>query len=126
MPETVYAADGYDSDKPFAQGRVHDGTLYTAGQVPKDPDTGAIVGEGIERQAERTFANLEAILEAAGTSLERALQVTVYLTDMDDYDAFNERYREWMPEPRPARTTVEVADLAVPVTVEIDVVAAVE
>lgn len=126
MPETVRAADGYTSDAPFEQGKIHDGVLYTAGQVPTDPDTGEIVGDGIEAQTHRTFRNLEAILHEAGTSFENALRVGVYLTDMDDYDEFNRVYREWMPEPRPARTTVEVADLAIPVRVEIDMVVALE
>jgi 2-iminobutanoate/2-iminopropanoate deaminase len=126
MPETVRAADGYDSDAPFEQGRIHDGVLYTAGQVPTDPETGEIVGDDIEAQTDRTFENLEAILREAGTSFENALRVGVYLTDMDDFDEFNRVYREWLPEPRPARTTVAVADLAIPVRVEIDMIVAVE
>ncbi|MEF8843260.1 MAG: RidA family protein [Haloarculaceae archaeon] len=126
MPETVRAEDGYDSDAPFEQGKIHDGVLYTAGQVPTDPETGAIVGDGIEEQTHRTLDNLEAILRAAGTSFENALRVGVYLTDMDDYDGFNRVYRDRMPAPRPARTTVEVADLAIPVRVEIDMIAAIE
>jgi 2-iminobutanoate/2-iminopropanoate deaminase len=126
MPETVRAADGYDSDAPFEQGRIHDGVLYTAGQVPTDPGTREIVGEDIEAQTRQTFANLEAILREAGTSFENALRVGVYLTDMDDYDGFNAVYRELMPEPRPARTTVEVSDLAIPVRVEVDMIVALE
>lgn len=126
MPETVRAGDGYDSDAPFEQGKIHDGVLYTAGQVPKDPDTREIVGDGIEAQTRQTFENLEAILREAGTSFENALRVGVYLTDMDDFDAFNRVYREWMPTPRPARTTVEVSDLAIPVRVEIDMIVALE
>jgi 2-iminobutanoate/2-iminopropanoate deaminase len=126
MPETVYTDDGYDSDRPFTQGKIHDGTLYTAGQVPKDPGTGDIVGETVAEQTDKVFENLEAILDEAGTSFENALQVGVYLTDMDEYEQFNERYMDWMPTPRPARTTVEVADLAAPVTVEIDMVVALD
>jgi 2-iminobutanoate/2-iminopropanoate deaminase len=125
MPETVYTDEAYDGGA-FAQGTIHDGTLYTAGQVPRDPDTGEIVGETVAEQTDRTFENLEAILDEAGTAFGNALRVGVYLTDMDDYDAFNERYLDWMPTPRPARTTVEVADLAVPVTVEIDMVVALD
>lgn len=117
---------GYDSEFPFSQGVVHDDTVYTAGQIPKDPETGAVVGETIEAQTHQTFENLEAVLEAAGTGLENVVKTTAYLTDIDDIDRFNRVYRDRMPEPHPGRTTVEVAALAIDITVEIEMVAAID
>lgn len=117
---------GYDSEFPFSQGVIHGDTVYTAGQIPKDPESREIVGETIEEQTHQTFENLEAVLEAAGTSFENVVKTTAFLTDMDDIDGFNRVYREWMPEPYPGRSTVEVAALAIDITVEIEMVAAIE
>jgi len=116
---------GYDSDFPFSQGVVHDDTVYTAGQIPKDPATGEVVGDTIEEQTAQTFRNLEAVLDAAGTGFEHVVTATAFLTDVDDIDGFNRVYREWVPEPHPARTTVEVAALAIDIRVEVEMIAAV-
>lgn len=124
MVETVFADEGYDSNMPFSQGRIHNDVLYTAGQVPKDPETSEIVGEGIEEQTRQTMKNLDAILNAAGTSFENVLKATVFLTNMSDYEEFNETYRELMPEPHPGRSTVEVSNLAIDVKVEIEMTVA--
>jgi 2-iminobutanoate/2-iminopropanoate deaminase len=125
MVRQVTTDAGYDSDFPYSQGMVHGDTVYTAGQVPKDPATGEVVGETIEEQTHATFDNLEAVLEAAGTSLANVVKATAFLTDMDDIEGFNRVYRERTPEPRPARTTVEVADLALDARVEVEMVAAI-
>ena len=125
MVRQVTTDAGYDSDFPYSQGMVHGDTVYTAGQVPKDPATGEVVGETIEEQTHATFENLEAVLEAAGTSLANVVKATAFLTDMDDIEGFNRVYRERTPEPRPARTTVEVADLALDARVEVEMVAAI-
>ncbi|SMO82935.1 RidA family protein [Halorubrum cibi] len=117
---------GYDSDFPFSQGVIHGDTVYTAGQIPKDPETREVIGETIEEQTHQTFDNLEAVLEAAGTSLENVVKTTAFLTDMDDIEGFNRVYRDRVPEPYPGRSTVEVAALAIDVTVEIEMVAAIE
>ena len=125
MVRQVTTDAGYDSDFPYSQGMVHGDTVYTAGQVPKDPATGEVVGETIEEQTHATFDNLEAVLEAAGTSLANVVKATAFLTDIDDIGGFNRVYRERTPEPRPARTTVEVADLALDARVEVEMVAAI-
>jgi len=125
MVTPVATDDAFDSENPFSQGMIHGDVVYTAGQVPKHPETREIVGDDIVAQTDRTFENLQAILEAAGSSLEHVMKATVYLTDMDDYEAFNETYRSWMAEPRPARTTVEVSRLAIDVKIEIEMVAAI-
>jgi 2-iminobutanoate/2-iminopropanoate deaminase len=116
---------GYDSDFPFSQGVVHDNTVYTAGQIPKDPQSREVVGETIEEQTHQTFENLAAVLEAAGSSFDEVVKTTAFLTEMDDYEGFNRVYREWMPEPHPARSTVEVAALAIDIQVEVEMIAAV-
>jgi 2-iminobutanoate/2-iminopropanoate deaminase len=125
MVREVTTEAGYDSDFPYSQGMVHGDTVYTAGQVPKDPATGEVVGSTIEEQTRATFDNLEAVLEAADTSLANVVKATAFLTDIDDIEEFNRVYRERTPEPRPARTTVEVADLAPDARVEVEMVAAI-
>jgi 2-iminobutanoate/2-iminopropanoate deaminase len=125
MVRQVTTEAGYDSDFPYSQGMIHGDTVYTAGQVPKNPATGEVVGETIEEQTRATFENLEAVLEAAGTSLANVVKTTAFLTDIEEIEGFNRVYRERTPEPRPARTTVEVADLALDARVEVEMVAAV-
>lgn len=124
MVERLTAPEGYDSDYPFSQASIHRGTLYTAGQVPKDPDSGEIVAGGIEPQTRRTLENVGAILTAADVDFSDLVRTTVYLTDMDDYERFNEVYREYVPAPRPPRTCVAVDELAIDVGIEIDAIAA--
>lgn len=126
MVRHVSTDAGYDSDFPFSQGVIHGDTVYTAGQIPKDPETREVVGETIAEQTHRTFDNLEAVLEAAGTSLENVVKATAFLTDIDDIEEFNRVYRDRMPEPYPGRSTVEVAALAIDITVEIEMIAAIE
>jgi 2-iminobutanoate/2-iminopropanoate deaminase len=125
MVRHIQTDQGYDSDYPFSQGVVNDGVLYTAGQIPKDAETGEVVGTTIEAQTDKTFENLEAVLSAAGTDFEHVLKATAFLTDMDDYEGFNQVYREWVPEPHPGRSTVAVDELAIDIKVEIEMVAAI-
>lgn len=109
---------------PFSQAiRVGD-FLFLSGQVGLDPVTGKLVEGGLERQAERIFANLAAVLEAAGKSLADVIKVGVFLTDMADFAALNAVYARHFREPYPARTTVAVAALPLGAAVEIDLVAA--
>lgn len=80
--------------------------LFVSGQVPTDPATGEIVAGDVAEQTRAVIANLRRVLEAAGAGLEDLVAVTVYLDDIEDWDAFNEAYRAEMPEPRPSRTTL--------------------
>lgn len=125
MVRQIATDAGYDSDFPFSQGIAHGDTVYTAGQIPKDPDSREVVGETIEEQAAQTFRNLEAVLEAAGSSFSDVMKATVYLTNIDEIGRFNEVYRDWIDEPRPARTTVEVAALAIDIKIEIEMIGAI-
>jgi 2-iminobutanoate/2-iminopropanoate deaminase len=108
---------------PYSQATIADDVVYTAGQIALDPATGEVVAGGVSEQTERVFANLGAILQAAGTSLASVVKTTVYLTDMNDFRAMNEVYARAFGDHRPARSTVAVAALPRGVSVEIDVIA---
>ncbi len=109
---------------PYAQAVVTGGMVFCSGQIPLDPTTGAVVPGGVRAQTERALRNLEAVLEAAGTSLARVAKVTVYLRDLDDFAEMNAIYAERFGEHRPARAAVEVSRLPRDVLVEVDAIAA--
>lgn len=106
---------------PYSQAVVHDGVLYCSGAIPLDPETGELVDGPIGAQARRCLDNLEAICEAAGTSLSRALQITVYTTDLARFAEINEAYATFFAdgEHLPARVTVGVAALPLGAPVEL-------
>ena len=108
---------------PYSQATIVDGFVYTAGQIALDPASGEIVPGGVTEQTERVFANLRAILAAAGTELGAVVKTTVFLTDMADFKAMNEVYARAFGEHRPARSTVAVAGLLRNGNVEIEVIA---
>lgn len=122
--EEVHTPDGPEFDLPFSQAVIHENTVYTSGQVPVDPATLEIVGETIEEQTEQTMENIATILDAAGTSLDNAVKTTVFLDDINDFEAFNETYREYISRPYPARSAYEVSELAIDILVEIEMVVA--
>jgi len=108
---------------PYSQA-IRAGTLlFVSGQIPIDPATGALVEGDIATQTHRVFANLRAILEAAGASLDHVVRSTVYLADMDDFAAVNDVYGTYFSSPAPARATVQAARLPKDARVEIDVIA---
>jgi 2-iminobutanoate/2-iminopropanoate deaminase len=107
----------------YSQGVVHGDVVYLSGQLPLDA-SGTLVEGGIVAETRQTFANAAAILEAAGSSLERALRVTVYLVDCEDWGAMNEVFSEIFSGALPARTAIEVGPLALGALVEVDVIAA--
>ncbi len=108
---------------PYSQAIVSGGMVYTAGQVALDPATMELVPGGVADQAERVFANLAAVLAAAGSGFDRVIKTTVFLVDMADFGAMNEVYARHFGSHRPARSTVAVAGLPKGARVEIDVVA---
>ncbi|WP_137286331.1 Rid family detoxifying hydrolase [Halorussus salinisoli] len=108
---------------PYSQGIVDGDRVYVSGQGPLDPKSGDVVGDDASEQTTRTLENVAAVLDAADASLSDVVKTTVFLIDMDDYEAVNETYGEYMSEPYPARSAVEVADLPVDVRVEIEAVA---
>ncbi len=108
---------------PYSQAVVVDGMVYTAGQIPLDPETGGIVGQTTPEQVEQVLKNLGAILEAAGSGLDLVVKTTVYLVDLADFPAMNEVYARYFPTHKPARSTVQAAALPRAVRVEIDAIA---
>lgn len=110
---------------PYAQAQIVNGLVFTSGQVPIIPETGAIA-EGLEAQAHQVFKNLTELLKAAGTDLSRAVKTTVFIKDMNDFVAINAIYAQYFTEPYPARSCVEVARLPKDVLLECEVIATVE
>lgn len=110
---------------PYSQGIRAGNLIFTAGQISLDPATQQLVEGGITEQTTRVLENLKAILEAAGSGLERAVKATVFLKSMDDFAAMNEVYTAYLGKAGapPARTTVEVSRLPKNVLVEIELVA---
>lgn len=108
---------------PYSQGVKANGFLFLSGQVALDPASGQLVGGDIRGQTERVLKNLEAILEAAGSSLAAVVKTTVFLADLNDFAAMNEVYARFFPQPPPARATVQVARLPKEAKVEIDLIA---
>lgn len=108
---------------PYSQGMRVGDMVYTAGQGALDPATGKRVEGGVAAETEQVLTNIEAILEAAGTSMANVVKTTVFLTDMADFAAMNEVYGRRFADPPPARTTVAVAALPLGILVEIEAVA---
>jgi 2-iminobutanoate/2-iminopropanoate deaminase len=106
---------------PYSQAVVNGGLVYVSGQIPVDPATGTIP-EGMAAQAEQALRNLSAVLEAAGSGMDRALKVTVFISDMSQFAAVNEVYARFFTEPYPARTCVESPHLPKGVMIEIDAI----
>ena len=112
---------------PYSQGvKVTSGELlFTAGQIPMDPETGELVSGDIQVQTRRVLENLKAVVEAGGSSLDKVVKVTVFLKDMNDFAAMNEVYGGFFGENPPARSAVQVARLPKDVGIEIECIAAV-
>ena len=96
---------------PFSQAIKANGFVFVAGQVARDPKTGQVIEDDITLQTERVMENIKAILEAAGSSLDRAVKTTVYLKDMNDFDAMGKVYSRYFPSHPPAHVAVEVVRL---------------
>jgi len=109
---------------PYSQAIKANGFVYASGQVALDPRTQQLVQGDVAAETERTLENLKAVVEAAGSSLSRAVKTTVYLADMADFAKMNEVYARYFPATPPARATVQVARLPRDARVEIDLIAA--
>jgi len=110
---------------PYSQAIVSGDCVWVAGQIPLDPETGTLVPGGIEEQTRRALLNLSAVLEAAGSGVDRVLRARVYLVEMGEFEAMNRVYAEFFSVDPPARVCVEVSKLPKGARVEIDAVAAV-
>ena len=108
---------------PYNQAIKANGFVFVAGQVSLKPDHGDIVGDTVDEQTEQVLTNLRAILEAAGSSLDKLVKTTVFLQNLDDFPAMNEVYKKHVGDQPPARSTVEVAKLPSGALVEIEAIA---
>ena len=115
--ETAPAAIG-----PYSQAMVYGGLVYTSGQIPVVPETGNVVGDSIEAQAEQSCKNVGAILVASGTGYEHVIKTTCFLADMNDFAAFNAVYEKYFVS-KPARSCVAVKTLPKNVKCEIEAIA---
>lgn len=109
---------------PYSQGIATDTLLFISGQLPIDPASGTMIDGDIAAKTRRILENLSAIAKSAGTSLDRALKTTVFLTDLGEFKAMNEAYAAFFPEAPPARSTVQVAALPMGSNIEIECILA--
>lgn len=108
---------------PYSQAIKMNGLLFVSGQIAINPETGNLVIDSIESETRQVLANMAAILTEAGTSFDRIAKTTIFLKDMNDFQAVNEIYGTFFKPPYPARATIEVARLPKEVNVEIDCIA---
>jgi len=108
---------------PYSQAIAVNGILYTSGQLPLNPNNMNIVDGGIKEQAEQVLSNLQSVLEASGTHLENVIKTTCFISDLNDFNAFNEVYSQFFHSAAPARSCVEVSRLPKDVLIEIEAIA---
>lgn len=124
--QVITTADAPAAIGPYSQAIRVGNLVFTSGQIPLHPQTGDIVGETAAEQARQVLQNLQAVLQAAGASLQNVVKTTIFLTDLSQFAAVNAVYSEFFPENPPARSTVQVAALPRGVQVEIEAIAIVE
>lgn len=123
MQEPIVTAEAPAPVGPYSQAIRAGGFIFASGQIPLDPATGDIAGEGIEAQTRRVMMNLKAVLEAAGSGMEKVVKTTIFLADLGDFARCNEIYGEFLGEIKPARATVQVVRLPKDVLLQIDAIA---
>ena len=123
LKEPVKTSNAPAALGPYSQAIKVGAMVYTSGQVAIDPATGEFIGGGIAEQTDRVLKNIAAVLEAAGSSMDRVVKTLVFLADMNDFAAMNEVYGSFFPDAPPARSTVQVARLPKDALVEIEAVA---
>ncbi len=121
--EKIYTNTAPDAIGPYSQAIRAGGFLFTSGQIPIDPATGAVTAQGIEAQTHQICKNLGEVLKAAGMGFENVVKTTCFLDSMDDFAAFNEVYAQYFTS-KPARSCVEVAKLPKGVLAEVELIAA--
>ncbi len=124
MSKRIVATNGAPPARGcYSQGVVANGLLFCAGQLPLSPETGQIVEAGIEAQTSQVLRNLQAVVEAAGSTLDNVVKVTVFITDIAHWAAVNSVYSHFFPSASPARTVVAVDSLHYGALIEIDAIA---
>ncbi len=122
MAETIYTKNAPDAIGPYSQAKVVGNLVFTSGQIAINPETGAVESDTIEGQTKQVCKNLKNLLEAAGTSIDKAVKTVCFLKNMSDFGAFNEIYGEYFTG-KPARSCVAVKELPKDVLVEVEVIA---
>ena len=122
MSNKVHTDNAPAAIGPYSQAVITGNLVFTSGQIPINPATGAVEATDIKEQADQVCRNLSAVLEAAGSSLEKAVKTTCFLRNMEDFAAFNEVYAKYFTE-KPARSCVAVRELPKGVLVEVEVIA---
>ena len=120
--EKVYTKNAPDAIGPYSQAIKANGMVYTSGQIAINPASGRVEAEGIEAQTEQVCTNLKNVLEAVGSSLDKAVKTVCFLADMNDFAAFNAVYGKYFTG-KPARSCVAVKTLPKNVLVEVEVIA---
>jgi 2-iminobutanoate/2-iminopropanoate deaminase len=123
MREIISTKDAPQAIGPYSQAIKANGFVFVSGQLPIDPATQQVITGHAAAQTDRVLRNLSEILKAAGSGLEKVVRATVFLKDMNDFNAMNEMYGRYFTAAPPARSTVEVSRLPKDVMVEIDVIA---
>ena len=129
MAKKCIATDGApQAIGPYSQANVAIGAglVFCSGQIAIDPGSGKLIDGDIAAQTERVLRNLQAVLEAAGSGLEHVVKTTVFLSDLNDFQAMNAVYERFFPKDPPARATVQAAKLPLDVALEIDAIAVVD
>jgi reactive intermediate/imine deaminase len=121
--EIIHTDDAPPAAAAYSQATTDGDLVFTAGQIALTPDGDALTSEPIEVQTEQALENLEAVLEEAGSSLENVLKTTVFLADIDDFEAMNEAYAGYFESDPPARSAVQAGALPLGMAVEIEAVA---
>lgn len=119
----VATADAPKAIGPYSQAVKANGFVFTSGQIALDPATGNLVEGSFEEQVHRVFRNLEAVLKEAGSSFDKVVKATVYVSSLSNFAALNTIYAEYFGDHKPARTTIEASGLPKGGAVEIDLVA---
>ena len=122
MSKTVYTKNAPEAIGPYSQAIISGNLVFTSGQIPINPETGNVEATTIEAQTEQVLKNLCAVLEEAGTSIEKVVKTTCFLASMDDFMAFNEVYAKYFTG-KPARSCVAVKTLPKNVLVEVETIA---
>jgi 2-iminobutanoate/2-iminopropanoate deaminase len=123
MREVIATSQAPGAVGPYSQAIKSNGFVFTAGQIALDPESGTLVGEEIAAQTRQVMQNVAAILEAAGSGLEKVAKTTIFVTDLAHFKTVNAVYGEFFEGPPPARSTVEVSALPLGALVEIETIA---
>jgi len=123
MREVIETKDAPSPIGPYSQAIRANGFIFVSGQIPMQPETGMAVKGDIAAQTHQVMKNLSAILRAAGVGFDQVVQMTVYLSNLDDFSGFNRVYEEYLGESKPARATVQVARLPKEALLEIGAIA---